>query len=151
MAFAQTRDVLDHVKQFHRMLGEYYERLKGSTEEPRARTLLDHMSRHENHLADCLADYETLVSKNVLDTYFKYESESTVVKAIAELQLRPGMRIEDVTAAAKHMGLRLMAFYREMAGRAVSLRVREVFENLLEMEQREQIELSKQLLDIRSL
>jgi len=151
MAFDQTKDVLEHAREFHQKLGIFYEGLKESASKERTRALLDYMSRHEKYLDDCLSQYEEQVSDNVLDTYFKYGSESTKMTAIADFEIKPDMDVDDVVAAAMHFDACLIAFYREMAQRALSETVREIFENLLVMEQHEQIELSKQTLGIRSL
>jgi len=148
MAFDQTKDVLEHAREFHQKLSVFYDGLKESTRKDRARALLDYMSRHEKYLDDCLAQYEEQVSGNVLDTYFKYESESTGLTASADFEIKPDMDVDDVVAAAMHFDDCLVGFYREMAQRALSEKVREVFENLLAMEQHEQIQLSKQVLDI---
>jgi rubrerythrin len=151
MAFDQTKDVLDHAREFHQKLSVFYEELKESASKERTRALLDYMSRHEQYLDDSLAQYEEQVSDNVLDTYFKYGSESTKMTAITEFEIKPEMDIEDVVAAAMHFDACLIDFYREMAQRALSDKVREVFENLLVMEEHEQIELSKQMLGFGSL
>ena len=151
MAFDQTKDVLKHAREFHRKLGVFYEELKESASKERTRVLLDYMSRHEKYLDDCLALYEEQVSDNVLDTYFKYGSERAKIASIADFEIKPEMEVDDVMAAAMHFDACLIEFYREMAQRALSEKVREIFENLLVMEQHEQIELSKQTLGIRSL
>ena len=151
MAFDQTKDVLEHAREFHQKLSVFYEELKESASKERTRALLDYMSRHEKYLDDCLAQYEEQVSDNVLDTYFKYGSESTKMTAISEFEIKPEMDVDDVMAAAMHFDACLIEFYREMAQRALSEKVREVFENLLVMEQHEQIELSKQTLGFGSL
>lgn len=151
MAFDQTKDILEHAREFHQKLAVFYEELKDSAGKERTRALLDYMSRHEKYLDDCLAQYEEQVSDNVLDTYFKYGSESTQMTAIDEFEIKPEMDVNDVVAAAMHFDACLIAFYRETAQRALSEQVREVFENLLVMEQHEQIELSKQTLGLDSL
>ncbi len=151
MAFDQTKDVLEHAREFHQKLSVFYEELKESASKERTRALLDYMSRHEQYLDDSLTQYEEQVSDNVLDTYFKYGSESTKMNPITEFEIKPEMDLEDVVAAAMHFDACLIEFYREMAQRALSDKVREVFENLLVMEQHEQIELSKQMLGFGSL
>jgi len=151
MAFDQTKDVLGDARKFHQKLSVFYEDLKESASKERARNLLDYMSRHEKYLDDCLAEYEEQVSDNVLDTYFKYESESTALTELVDLEIKPDMDVNDVVAVAMHFDDCLIAFYREMAQRSLSEKVREVFENLLEMEQHEQIELSKRALGIAAL
>lgn len=148
MAFEQTRDVLEHVREFHQKLSVFYDGLKGTTTKERARILLDYMSRHEDYLDDCLAQYEEQVSDNVLDTFFKYESECTGPMASAKFEIKPDMDVDDVIAIAMHFDACLVSFYREMAQRALSEKVREVFQNLLKMEESEQLRLSKETLEI---
>jgi hypothetical protein len=148
MAFNQTRDVLEHVRKFHRSLSVFYENLQDAVEDERASDLLDYLSDHELSLAKWLAEYEEQVSDNVLDTYFKYESECTHESKISEYEIKPQMNACDITAAAMYFHTCLVSFCREMAQRAMSEKVREVFENMLEMERSEQVRLSKQLLDM---
>lgn len=151
MSFDQTKDVLEHAREFHQKLGVFYEELKHSTSKERTRALLDYMSRHERYLADSLAQYEEQVSANVLDAYFQYSGENSDIPVIAKFKINPDMGLEDVIAAAMHFDAHLITFYRTMARRALSETVREVFENLLVMEQHEQIELSKQTIGFSSL
>lgn len=151
MAFDQTKDVLEHAREFHQKLSVFYEELKEAASKERTRALLDYMSRHEQYLDDSMAQYKEQVSDNVLDTYFKYGSESTKITEISEFEIKPEMDVEDVIAAAMHFDACLIDFYREMAQRSLSEKVREVFENLLVMEQHEQIELSKQMIGLGSL
>lgn len=151
MAFNQTKDVLGHARNFHCKLSEFYEQLKESTGKERTRALLSYMSRHEQYLADCLAEFKEQVSNNVLDTYFKYESEAGAIGQISGFAIRPEMDVEDVLAAAMHFDACLIKFYREMAQSCMSEKVCEVFENLLVMEQQEQVELSKKALELGTL
>lgn len=151
MAFDQTRDMLEHARNFHRKLGVFYKALKESVTHEHTRTLLDHMSRHENHLADRLTQYQDQVSNNLLDTYFQYGSEASPITKISEFEIKPEMDVDDVVATAMHFNECLEQFYHEMAQRTHSNPVREMFENLREMERHEQIELSKQTLELGSI
>jgi rubrerythrin len=148
MAFDQTKDVLDHARKFHRTLSQFYEDLKESTSKERTRALLDYLSRHEKYLDESLAQFEEEVSDNILDTYFKYGSEKSKIAEISEFEIKPEMTVEDIVGAAMHFDACLIKFYREMAQRSLSTKVREVFENLLVMEEHEQIELSKTTLEL---
>lgn len=151
MAFDQTREVLEHAREFHQRLSVFYAELRDSTSKERTRALLDYMSRHEQYLDDCLSQFEEQVSNNVLDTYFKYGSEASPISEIREFEINSEMTLDDVVAAAMHFDACLIQFYTEMAQRALSNTIREIFENLLIMEQHEQIELSKQMLGFSSL
>lgn len=151
MPFDQTKDVLDHARKFHRRLSDFYEDLKESASRERTRALLDYMSRHERYLDDCLAEFQEEVDKNVLDSYFQYGSDASKLSGISNFEIKDDMGIDDVVAAAMHFDACLIRFYREMAQKARTPKVKEVFENLLVMEEHEQIELSKQTLDLAAI
>ncbi len=151
MPFDQTKDVLNHARKFHRRLSEFYEDLKDSVEKERTRALLDYLSRHETYLDESLAKFQKAVSDNVLDTYINYKPDSANVSAIADFEISDDMSVDDVVAAAMHFDACLIKFYRGMASKANSVKVREMFENLLVMEQHEQIELSKQTLELANI
>jgi rubrerythrin len=151
MPFDQTKDVLKQARQFHHKLSEFYEDLKDTADKERTRALLDYLSRHEQYLEDCLKEFQQDVSKNVLDSYFQYGSDASKLSGISEFEIKDEMSVEDVVAAAMHFDACLITFYREIAEKARTDKVREVFENLLVMEQHEQIELSKQSLELSVL
>jgi rubrerythrin len=148
MPFNQTKDVLNQARKFHQKLNEFYEGLKDSSSKERTRALLGYMSRHEQYLDECLAIFQKDVSKNILDSYYQYVSDATRLKEITEFKIKPDMEVEDVVTAAMHFDACLIKFYSEMVNRAPSSAVREVFENLLVMEEHEQLELSKTLLEL---
>ena len=148
MPFDQTKDVLNQARKFHHKLSEFYEDLKDSTDKERTRALLDYLSRHEKYLEDCLEEFQQDVSRNVLDSYFQYGSDASNLSGISEFEIKDEMSVEDVVAAAMYFDACLIKFYREIAQKARSDKVREVFENLLVMEEHEQIELSKTALEL---
>jgi rubrerythrin len=148
MPFDQTKDVLKHARKFHHKLSEFYEDLKETTDKERTRALLDYLSRHEQYLEDCLEEFQKDVSRNVLDSYFQYGSDASKLSGISDFEIKEEMSVEDVVEAAMHFDACLIKFYREIAQKARSDKVREVFENLLVMEEHEQIELSKTTLEL---
>ncbi len=148
MPFNQTKEVLTQARKFHQKLSEFYEDLKDSASKERTRALLGYMSRHEQYLDECLATFQKEVSRNVLDSYYQYSSDATKLSEITEFKIKPEMDVDDVVTAAMHFDACLIKFYSEMVNRAPSSAVKEVFENLLVMEQHEQLELSKTMLEL---
>lgn len=148
MPYDQTKDVLDHARKFHHRLSEFYEELKESASKERTRALLDYMSWNEHYLEDCLKKFQDEVEKNVLDSYFQYGSDASKISGISNFVIKEDMEVEDVVSAAMHFDGCLIKFYRELAEKASTVKVREVFENLLVMEEHEQIELSKTTLEL---
>ncbi|MDZ8118622.1 ferritin family protein [Pontiella agarivorans] len=148
MPFNQTKDVFEQARKFHHKLSEFYENLKDSAERERTRALLDYLSRHEQYLESCLEEFMQDVSRNVADSFLQYGPDASTLKAISSFQIKSSMEVEDVVAAAMHFDACLIKFYREMAEKTQNSKVREVFENLLIMEEHEQMELSKTTMEL---
>ena len=147
MAFNQTREILDHARDFHRRLGRFYEELLDRAPQAQTRELLDQLVEHEQTLERRLGDYEESVSKNILDTFFKYMVDGTDAH-FADYAIPDEVDAGFVIEAARHFDHCLDRFYKEMANKALSEHVREVLLNLMEMELREQMSLSKQALEL---
>lgn len=147
MSFNQTRDLLDHARDFHRRLGRFYEELHENAPAGQTRKLLENLTEHEQGLGQRLKEYEEGVSGNILDTFFKYMLNG-VEDYFAQYHVPDVIETGDVVAAARYFNDHLESFYKEMAGKAQSEHVREVLLNLMKMEQQEQLSLSKQMLEL---
>lgn len=62
MPYETAKDVLEHARDYHRILSDFYNKLGAKAQKQRAKMLLDYLSRHEKHLEDSLAEYEKEVS-----------------------------------------------------------------------------------------
>lgn len=150
MPFDQTKDVLKHAQKFHQRLSEFYGEIKDSSDKVRMHTLLDYLIRHEKYLAETLDKFQNAVSVNVLDSYINYKPDTANISVISGFEIKDDMTVDDVIAAAMHFDACMVKFYGDMARKTNSAKVREMFENLLFMEQNEQVELSKQTLEMVS-
>lgn len=141
--FKQTRDVLHLIQEVHHELSELYEELSHQADRIRVRMLLDHMSRHQAGLERCLKVYERLVPAAVLDMWFQYVPDEATVTAVADVHFEPAMSADEITEEALRLDETLVELYRELAANAGSAQVRDVFENLLELERHEELELMR--------
>lgn len=153
MAFETTKDVLDHVRQFHQQLSEFYNRLSQKAEKERVKMLLDYLSRHEKHLENSMADYEAEVSANILKTWFQYPPPKDMLTTCQSLSIDDYdvLTVDSVVILALDLDNCLISLYREMIKNSESTEVREVFENLLAMEQKEELELVRNSLELKDL
>lgn len=150
--FQQARDVVDHTRNFHHQLSEFYEKLKRETERERVKMLLDYLSRHEKHLEETLAQYEDDVSEKILDAWFQYVPEEEDQDLSPEkLHVKPDMSVEDVIRMALQLDDYLVKLYEGMVERANFPEVREAFLNLLELEKQEQHQVSKNALSMTDI
>lgn len=142
MSFNQTREILDHARDFHRRLIRFYTDLRHHAEDEVTLKLIEDLVDHERQLESRLYEYEESVSGNLLDTFFKYMT-ATTDQTFAGYPIPDKVDTDYVIQATRYFDESLGRFYESMAQKAVSVDVREMLENLQHMEQREQLVLSK--------
>ncbi|MBT8045718.1 MAG: hypothetical protein KJN67_01000, partial [Pontiella sp.] len=127
----------------------FYTELQDLTQDSETRNLLNTLIAHENVLEGRLKEYEDGVSSNILDTFFKYMVDGTD-SYFSAYEVPDQVDSKYVIEAARYFDDCLSGYYREMARKALSERVREVLFNLMNMEMREQMSLSKRVLELNS-
>lgn len=144
MRFETTRDVLDYVKQFHRKARNLYSELADQEEQERLKLLLNYLSRHENHLAKSLADYEKETSEKILNTWFQYVPDQALLESINDIDIEPNLSVDEIVDLAMRLDDCLIQLYKEMIDHSSAIsEVKEVFQNLLDMEKQEQHRLAR--------
>jgi len=137
MRYAQIRNVLDEARDFHGQLAEYYGQLSDNAIQQRVALLLDHMSSHEKALQRGLAAYEDDAERQVMDTWVDLSRHEEILATFKKTLIAADTSVDNVTRAAMDVDHCLLRFYRDVAGSAESETVREVFSNLIDMEEAE--------------
>lgn len=145
----RAKDVLDHVRSFHKRLADYYARIERRVDKERLRLLLDYLSRHERRLADTLWRIEEGASRGVLDTWFQFTPDTARLGAIKSATLSPDMSCDEVVAISLELDDKVIQLYRDVASSAQCPEVRELFENLLKLEESEEHEVTRNALFLR--
>ena len=135
--YSQVKNMLEQVRDFHGQLVQYYDRLSKEAEQQRVKMLLDHMSKHEQDLQDGLRAYEETATENVMDTYVDCEYCNEILATCRQTPIAPETSVEGVIRVAMDVDNCLLRFFREVAEHAETERVRDVFKNLVEMEESE--------------
>ena len=143
MAFETTKDVLDHAREFHTQLSDFYNLLSRKSEKQRVKLLLDYMSQHEKHLEETLSRYEEEVSERILNTWFQNSPPKQVLNTCKEIGIegKEDLTVDDVIEMAVKLDRCLIDLYKDMIKNAETDEVRDVFKNLAEMERRYELEL----------
>ena len=135
--FSQIRDVLEQVSGFHGQLAAYYSQLAGTAAQERVKLLLDYLSSHERNLEKSLVDYEDDASRQVLETWVDETHCTKMLAGCRTMQLPSAMSVEDVARIAMQIDECLLRIYRHLADKAETESVRDVFRNLVTLEQGE--------------
>lgn len=129
--------------EFHKDLREFYERKSKEALSPEVETLLQYLSRHEGSLAEIIEAYEDDAPQEILDAWFKVAPELRAVKQPADIEFAPDATVDEVIDKALEMDESLISVYRMLIRQAVPARLREVLQNLVEEEEREEKRLLK--------
>lgn len=135
--YSQVKNMLEQVRDFHGQLVQYYDRLSKEAEQQRVKMLLDHMGKHEQDLQDGLRAYEETAPQNVMDTFVDCEYCNEILATCRQTPIAPETSVGGVIRVAMDVDNCLLRFFREVAEQAETERVRDVFRNLVEMEESE--------------
>ncbi len=100
MPSKQIRDILEHVREFHRSLHDFYEECSEETEDERVKALLDYIGRHEGNFNEALARYEETAARGVLDTWLQFAPDETLNQALKKVEFTPGVSPDEVIQVA---------------------------------------------------
>jgi hypothetical protein len=153
MAFKTTKDVLDHAREFHGHVSEYYRRLSEKNRKARVKMLLDYMIWHEKELEKALARYEEGVSEKVLNTWFQYPPPEGVLQVCMDMNFeeKENLTVDDVVDMALELDKCLIQLYEAMVERSEYEEVREVFKNLLEAEKRRKLNFVRDAMHLKEI
>lgn len=137
MKYMQVKNMLDQIRDFHGQLAEYYNQVSNSAGQQRIKMLLDHMSKHEKDLQEGLRAYQESAPQGAMDTYVVCEYCNEILVTCKQMPIAPETSIEGVIKVAMDVDNCLMRFFREAAQQAETETVREIFRNLVDMEEAE--------------
>jgi rubrerythrin len=144
MSNEQTRDILEHAQQFHRQVSEFYDQLSCQSEKERIKMLLDYMSRHEQNMAQTLAAFEHSAPRHLLNACFKVGLKfRPCCDVVKDLDISSDMSVDEVIQMGLEFDDCLIAVYRDRAENAPDEQVRGVFQNLVELAQKEKRQLAR--------
>ncbi|OQY25087.1 MAG: hypothetical protein B6I37_02280 [Desulfobacteraceae bacterium 4572_35.2] len=137
MPYGQAKEILDYARNFHCQVSDFYQQLADKAQSARVKLLLDYLIRHEKHLAKALEDFEQSVSSQALNTWYQYSQEQRTFAPLDAIKYSPTMTVDDVLKIGQTIDNCLIASYKGVAETASTAEVREIFENLLQMEEQE--------------
>lgn len=139
MAFETVNDILDFLKTFHRDLAALLTRLSDQVSEAKKEILLNFIGRHQKHLEHCLTEYEAEAAADLLKTWLKFVPEVPECRCFERVSWTPDMSFADIVEQARKVDDCLLKFYTQLAETAPLPEIRDLFQELLKMEQSENV------------
>lgn len=138
MRFESARDVLKHTKEFHLQLRELFELLVKQESIPRRKLLLEYMISQEKSLVESLHHFEKNTPSGVLDIWLQYANDEAILKVpdIEVFQSKKSMN--DILELSIKMSDKLIEVYKLVEDQVDDNKVKEIFNNLADMQMQKQ-------------
>lgn len=140
--FKQAYEVLKDAEKFHREIADFYRDLMDESEDNRTQLLLKHMIEHEERMAKNLANYGEVAQHKVMKTWLQYTHEESVKDFIHGLELSDPPTIKEINTMQRAVDRYFSDLYQAVYGAIESAEVKEVFDDLKQIQDKERITLS---------
>lgn len=143
MAFVTVADVLRMAEDFEAKLVDYYKRIAEQTTLDGVKLLADYMGRHRRHLSKALERLGSAEREEVSSFPIRYEPLAPDRECFKGRELPPDATAADVLDIAIEIDACLIDLYRQVLAQDVDQEVKDLFESLVQAEERDTIELKK--------
>lgn len=143
MPVVTVADVVRHAEDFEAKLAEYYKGVAEQTTRDGVRILADYMSRHRRRISAALDKMPGAAVRRICCAPIRFEPQGADMHCFTGKDLPPDATAGDVLDMAIVFDECLIRLYRQVLNQDVDPEVREIFESLLRMEERSEIELKK--------
>jgi hypothetical protein len=147
----QVKEFVTFGRQLHAAVARLYETLGEHADLERVRMLLDYLQRHERNLETALARFEKNSHNAILEAWLEYSPGLDVDQVVESIKLPEKPSSDDIFTAALKFDDTLIELYREVAAKAVDKKTREVFQNLLKLEESEKNQILRAALSLRDM
>lgn len=143
MSFKTVRDVLVLSQDIHSSASNLYEQLREQTQRERVDMLLKFLSKHEEELAQILAKVTADVSEKILDEW--HQTELTSVAQILDgcKECHPDISVDELVNMALRVDDSLISLYKHMASESSTDGARQLFNNLVLLEENEKMKTAR--------
>ena len=138
MEYLRTKDILDKAKAFHSNLSDFFDLESVRLDNQLVKMVLHYFMKHEKLMADEIQRFEDDADPDLVNTWFKYAPETLTELMETTVEIPDDADVNDVVMIALALDDKLLEFYKEVADSAVSVKVREAFENLTQQERMEE-------------
>lgn len=148
MSFKTVRDVLQLSQDIHKNAAILYEQLRDQTQRERIDMLLKFLSGHEEELAKTLAKVQQDVSERILDEWHQTELTSIADVLDGCKECHPDISVQELVNLALKVDDSLISLYRHMSSEASTDEARQLFNNLVVLEENEKMKTARAALSM---
>jgi len=139
MSYSTVKDIIDYSRSLHEHASNLYEQLRDETQRERVDMMLHLLAQHESTLAEALAQVEDGLADNVLQEWHQFEPGS-ISEALADChEMHQDISVDELVQVALKIDDYMVGLYRQMLSEATSDESRQLFQNLVQLEEREKM------------
>lgn len=147
----QVRDFVQFGKKLHGEIAKLLEQINEQADLERVQMLLDYLARHEHLLEEALVRFEKDSRSGILEAWLEYSPDLDVEAAMAKCVIPDHPTYDDVVRITLDFDQTLVELYREVAEKVNDYKVKEVFSNLLRLEERETTQLTRAVMSFADI
>ena len=139
----QVHEFVDFGKHLHGKLKALFDELNERAQLERVKMLLDFLSRHEEHMEESLARFEKESRHGILEAWLEYSPGLDINYVMCKFHLSENPSTDEIIQLALDFDDTLVNLYKEVAEKVNDSKVKEVFKNLLQLEEKEKIQVAR--------
>jgi hypothetical protein len=147
MPARQVIEILDAVRDVHRQLADRYGELDQAATDERIRLLLEDMQRREQEFDQAVAEYESDTPGSILETELESVPEQALHVDHLRERLAQPRTLEELVEETLLLNSTLCDAYLTLAREAPLPEVRDLFQNLARLEERNDCQYARAILD----
>ncbi len=137
MPYGQAKEILKYAREFHNHVSKFYQQIADKGQSERVKLLLDYMIHHEKHLEKALEDYEQSITSKALESWYLYTKDQRTFAALDGITYLENMSVDQIMKIAATIDNCLTSSYKGVAETTNVPAIREIFQNLLDMEEQQ--------------
>lgn len=141
--FETVKDIFENTQNFYHYAAEFYQQLGEQASNERTKMLLSYMYKHEQDAARGLKQFTQHTDKSVLNTWVQITLENSPKDFFKGLSFNDNMSLEEVGMLGQKVDTYLVDVFKDLEDIAATEDLREIFQNLMEMEKTKKRRLSQ--------
>ena len=151
MSIKTTKDIIDYIYKIHQRIGQYYNNLFDLSKKQKVKILLHYLQTEEEKVLKNINEYRNGCPKAIMKTWYQIVPELELNNCWDELKLNHEMEFMEVIDIVTKFHECLRKFYKRMMDLSVSLRTKELFDNLFQMEKQYEKEFINNAVELQLL
>ncbi|MCD8523991.1 MAG: hypothetical protein LRY66_03520 [Saccharospirillaceae bacterium] len=139
MSYSTVKDVLEYSRRLHEHARNLYQQLRDQTQRERVDMMLQLLAAHEDTLARSMTSMQEHASQKVLTEWHQFEPGSISDALKNSQELHADISVDELVSVALKIDDYMISLYQQMLSEATSADSRQLFQNLIALEESEKM------------